>query len=409
MSKKELRDLTKLSDLELALLEKKYLDEEDRYRKAGLRMESTAGINAMIEQLKDLPGIRCSINDFDAHPLWLNTDNCTLDLATGETWEHRPDDLFTKVTTAGFNLAAECPVFTAFMERIVPDPDTRAFVQRAVGYCLSDLTGEQCMFFLYGLGRNGKSTFLNIIRKVLGDYAMTTAASTLMVKRQGDERRNDIAVLKGARMVTATEAEDGQHMAEAMIKEVTGGDPVTCRLLYAEFFTFTPSFKIWLAANHKPVVKGQDLGIWRRIHLVPFEQTIPVEEVDKDLPAKLEAELDGILAWAYRGWLQYREIGLAPSKEVVDGTAQYRLEMDPLAEFLTEACWSGQEGAGKSCLNGILYQAYYNWAKDNGVAHPMTQKKLSMQLKERGFVQKTAGDGSRWWLDIKNKVEPRAF
>jgi putative DNA primase/helicase len=408
VSRKE-RDLTRLSDDELLDLERQYLAEEDRYRKAGLRMESTAGINAMIEQLKDLPGIRCSIHDFDAHPLWLNTWTCTLNLGTGETWPHNPDDLFTKVTNAGFDLAAPCPAFMAFLEEVVPDPETRAFLARAIGYCLSDLTAEQCMFFLYGLGRNGKTTFLNIIRKMLGDYATTTAASTLMVKRHGDERRNDIAVLKGARMVTATEAEDGQHMAEALIKEVTGGDPVTCRLLYAELFTFSPTFKIWLAANHKPVIKGQDLGIWRRIHLIPFEQTIAADKVDKDLPAKLEQELDGILAWAYRGWLDYREIGLAPPREVVAGTAAYKLEMDPLADFLTEACWSGSAGAGMSCLNGALYSAYRDWARDNGVMHPMTHKKFSQQMKERDYKQKTAGDGSRWWQGIKNKAEPRVF
>lgn len=379
------------------------------YRRAGLRMESAAGIASMIECLKDLPGIRCSITHFDAHPYWLNTQTGTVDLETGEAWDHRASDLFTKVTGAGFEPSAFAPTWDAFLERVVPNADTRAFLQRSIGYCLSDSMAEQCMWFLYGLGRNGKSTFLNVIRKALGDYAMTTQASTLMVKRQGDERRNDIAVLKGARLVTATEAEDGQHLAEALIKEVTGEDPVTCRLLYAEYFTFAPTFKIWLAANHKPMVKGQDLAIWRRIHLVPFEQTIPANEVDRGLPAKLGAELDGILAWAYRGWLAYREVGLDPPREVTEATAAYRAEMDPLADFLEDACLTGKAALGAYSASSALYGAYREWATEAGINHPMTMKRLGKELRERGYEPKMDGHGRRGWLGIKPKREAKAF
>src|SRR5262249_50413091 len=161
-----------------------------------------------------------------------------------------------------------------------------------------------------GKGRNGKTTFINTLRSVLGDYAASTQASTLMVKQHGDDKRNDLAVLRGARLVSIIEAEEGQQMAEALLKQLTGEDPITVRLLYAEFFSFTPRFKILLAANHKPVIRGTDLAIWRRIHLVPFTQTIPPERVDSNLKEKLAAEGPGILNWAISGYKAWRAGGL---------------------------------------------------------------------------------------------------
>src|SRR5262249_46306965 len=209
--------------------------------------------------------------------------------------------------------------------------------------------------FLYGRGRNGKTTLLNAVRHVLGDYGASTKASTLMVKQHGDDKRNDIAVLRGARFVSATETEDGQRMAEALIKEMTGEDPVTARLLYAEYFTFHPTFKIFLAANHKPLISGVDLAIWRRIHLVPFEQTIPEDKVDGLLPAVLQAESSGILNWLIAGYRAYVKGGLQVPHAVRAATAAYRHESDPLADFLEDACVAEE---GLQCTAGGLFWTY---------------------------------------------------
>ena len=266
-------------------------------------------------------------------------------------------------------------------------------MQRSVGYSLTDLMDEQCLWFLYGKGRNGKTTLINTLRGVLGDYAAATKASTLMVKPHGDDKRNDVAVLRGARFVSATEAEDGQQMAEALIKEITGQDPITARLLYAEFFTFSPTFKIFLAANHKPMIRGTDLAIWRRIHLVPFTETIALDRVDPKLKQRLAAEAPGILNWAIAGYRNYREIGLKPPAAVLLATKEYQDEMDPLGDFLAEACFVDP---GASCTAAALFKAYTNWAQVNHVRFPVSQRRLGLQLQDNGFTPSRTMDRRGW-------------
>jgi putative DNA primase/helicase len=331
----------------------------------------------------------------------VNTPSGTLDLETGELHAHRFEDHLTKITNAAYDPAATCPRWEAFLEEVLPDPEVRAFMQRSAGYALTDMTHEQCLWFLYGKGRNGKSTFLNAIRGVVGEYGTSTKASTLMIKQHGDERRNDVAVLRGARFVSATEAEDGQRMAESLIKEVTGEDPVTARMLYAEFFTFRPTFKIFLAANHKPIIHGTDLAIWRRIHLVPFTETISADRIDPRLPELLAAEASGILNWAIEGYRAWRAGGLQPPKAVTDATAEYRAEMDPLADFLEDACFVG----AVECTAAALYTRYEQWAREHGIRFPLKARSLGLELQERGFKPVRIGaDSARGWRGIRPKV-----
>jgi len=362
-------------------------------RDGATRLENRDGAYAAIELLKAEPAIRVSLDVIDAHPLWLNTPSGTLDLETGEVHEHRFSDYVTRVTGAAYDPTATCPRWEAFLEEVVPDIEVRLFLQRSVGYALTDLTKEQCLWFLYGLGRNGKTTFINAVRSVLGDYAAATKASTLMLKAHGDDKRNDIAVLRGARFVSATEAEDGQQLAEALIKEVTGGDPVTARLMYAEFFTFRPTFKIWLAANHKPVIRGTDLGIWRRIHLVPFEVTVAEDKVDRELPDALAAEASGILNWAINGYRQWQTVGLLPPKAVEAATAAYREESDPLRDFFDECTI---KGATQTAVASELFASYQAWAVANGIKKPLTKQMLGRELTARGFrSERGTRDGDR--------------
>jgi putative DNA primase/helicase len=370
----------------------------DRRRVGAMRLESRDGCYAAIELAKAEPRVHVDLKQIDAHPTWLNTPTGTLDLLTGDVWEHRFEDYLTRVTAAAYDPLARCPRWEAFLTDVIPSPEVRSFMQRSVGLTLTDISSEQCLWFLYGLGRNGKTTFLNAIRSVLGDYAAAVPASTLMVKAHGDDKRNDVARLRGARFVAANEAEDGQQMVEALIKQLTGEDPITVRFLYAEFFEFKPTFKIFLAANHKPAIRGQDVAMWRRIHVVPFTETIPLNKVDKSLPAALAAEASGILNWAIAGFKAWQDGGLQPPAEVTQATEEYKDESDPLGEFFDEHTVKDSK---RSVLASALYKEYLAWAQSDGIRLPMTQQMLGRQLLARGFKagrqRQSEGKGRCWY------------
>jgi putative DNA primase/helicase len=239
---------------------------------------------------------RCSVRseDFDADPWKLNCKTGIVDLEKGELLPHHPEALMRRLAPVDFDPNAECPTFLAFLEHIFEgDEELIGFLQRAIGYSLTGLTSEQCLFVLVGNGANGKSTLIHVIQDLLGDYAQQTPMDMLMTNRSGNIP-NDIARLEGTRFVAATEAEAGQRLAEAKIKQLTGGDRIAARFLNAEFFEFPPQFKLWLATNKLPEVKGTDDGIWRRFRVIPFNVTIPEAERDQGLREKLKAELPGI-------------------------------------------------------------------------------------------------------------------
>ena len=282
-----------------------------------------------------------------------------------------------------------------------------AFLQTAVGYSLTGLSSEQCLFLLHGNGANGKSTFVNTIRVLLGDYSKQTPVETLMVKRAGGAS-NDLARLRGVRFVSAVEAEAGQRMAESLVKQLTGGDAVAARFLYGEFFEFVPQFKLWLATNHRPEIQGMDEAIWRRIHLIPFEVTIPVVERDPKLGDKLCEGLVGILAWAVRGCLEWQRIGLCPPERVTAATQAYREESNPIKLFLDECC---QIGSGKSVLVKLLYEAYEHWSLQN-LVEAVSKSAFSTALSTMGYASDRTGHGGnreRLGLALKDNVEAELF
>jgi putative DNA primase/helicase len=205
------------------------------------------------------------------------------------------------------------------------------------GYSLTGDTREQVLPLCFGVGANGKTTLLGLFQEMLGDYATATSTSLLMVKRN-ESIACDLAVLKGMRFVTASEVEDGQRFAESKVKELTGGDLITARHLYGDPFTFKPNFKIWLCVNHKPTIRGTDMGIWRRVHLIPFAVVIPKERQDKNLPLKLRQELPGLLTWAVAGCLEWQKNGLGVPGAVEQATKGYKEEMDVLVQFIAERC-----------------------------------------------------------------------
>jgi putative DNA primase/helicase len=332
----------------------------------------------------------------------LNCSNGVVDLKTGELMPHNRDFLMTKNTHIEYQSHSDCPTWIGFLESIMKDDegnikqDLIEFLQKAIGYTLTGDTSEQVAFFLWGTGRNGKSTFINIVKEILGDYGKQTNSDTFTSKMNDNGINNDVARLHGARFVSAVESEDGQKLSESLIKQLTGGEPITARFLRKEFFEFIPEFKIFFTTNHKPIVKGDDEGIWRRIRLIPFTHTIPKENVDKQLPEKLRKELPGILKWAVDGCIKWQQEGLGEPEEIKAATDEYKEEMDLLSNFLDECCVSIPDA--KVAVNDI-HKVYMKWAEENG-EYPMKQRAFSSRLQLRGFSKRKSTGNRTFFFGI---------
>lgn len=380
--------------------------EQDPERRAELarwaqESERSARIAAMCVQARSAPRLAVHAGDLDANPYLLNVRNGTIDLRNGLLGPHRREELHTRLSPVHYNPDATCPTWLAFLDRIMDGrADLIAFLQRAVGYALTGLTGEQVMFMLYGTGANGKSTFLETLRAMLGDYTAQTSFDTFLVHDR-DSIRNDLARLAGVRLVSANEVEAGKRLSEVTIKQLTGGDRVTARFLHREFFEFEPTFKLFLSMNDKPRIMGTDEGIWRRIRLVPFIVTIPEAERDRQLAARLRVESPGILAWAVQGCLEWQQRGLAAPEDVQEATRAYREEMDALAGFLGECCVIGPRYRASAA---DLYEAYKTYAERNG-DDVMKQRWFGLRLGERGFEnRRDSVSGRIFWHGIGVKT-----
>jgi len=348
------------------------------------KSQGKARIDAMVSLAQSEPEMVARTSDFDNDPWLLNVQNGVLDLRTGELKPHDPGFKITKLAGASYFPDAKCPTWLNFLEKIFRgDQSLIAFLQRAAGYSLTGSTREQALFFLFGTGANGKSTFNGALQDMLGDYAMKSRAETLMVKRF-DSIPEEIAQLVGVRFMLASELVEGQRLNESLVKDLTGGDKLRARLLHRNSFEFYPEAKCWLYGNHKPVIRGTDNGIWRRVNLIPFEVTIPEGERDPKLPEKLRQELDGILTWCVQGCLKWQETGLQPPEKVQAATAEFRVEQDILAAFLDECCIINSLA---TVTAGALYEAYDKWSKSSGLV-PKSKIAFSRQMEERGFTTK---------------------
>ncbi|WP_084031756.1 phage/plasmid primase, P4 family [Anaerobacillus arseniciselenatis] len=369
-------------------------EEENRRQKlikwAQSSEKSSVLLNSIDRSKAMLPVLRSELN---RDIFKFNCSNGVIDLKTGQLLPHNRGDMLTNYTNIEYNETSECPTWLAFLESIMKDEngnvkhDLIEFLQRAIGYTLTGDTREQCVFFLWGGGRNGKSTFINTIKEILGDYGKQTNADTFTSKNNEGGINNDIARLNDARFVSAVESEEGQRLSEALIKQLTGGEPITARFLRKEFFEFIPEFKIFFTTNHKPIVKNNDEGIWRRIKLIPFSVTIPKEEIDTQLPQKLKDELPGILRWAVEGCLKWQQEGLGEPAEVKQATQGYKEEMDILGEFLNDHCVI--RATARVAVKD-LYEKYKEWCKETG-EYETTQRKFNRRLEERGFIKKRSG------------------
>jgi putative DNA primase/helicase len=335
--------------------------------------------------------IATRFEEFDRDPWLMGTENGVLDLRTGDLRPGRPSDMLTKSVGYAFDQSARCPRWLRFLDEVFGgDTDLIGFVQRSVGYSLTGDTREQCLFLCHGKGANGKSTMLGTLRAVLGDYSANTPFSTFEVgDRSGNT--NDLAALAGTRLVTAAETSEARRLNEARVKAVTGGDPVTARFLYTEFFEYVPTYKIWLSMNALPTVAGVDEGIWRRLRLIPFRVSFKGRE-DRTLEATLRAEAPGILAWAVDGCLQWQAMGdLGAPSAVLDATEAYRAESDVIGRFLEDRTASDPDPR-HGVRASDLYSAYSRWCLVMG-EKAETATTFGRRLGDLGFEKKRAGAG----------------
>lgn len=368
-------------------------DEIARHAK---QSSSARAVSAMIKLARSDERIGVRQADLDIDPLLFNCGNGTLDLRAWTFREHRSRDLVTKLSPFAYDDTADSPTWKQFVLQAMGGNTALAeFLQRAVGYSLTGDVREQCLFFLYGLGANGKSTFVETVRCLLGDYAMHVDSSSFL-RQHGEAIRTDIARIAGARFISAAEIGPGREMDEVLVKQLTGGGRITARHLYSAPFEFDPIAKIWIEANHKPVIRGVDNAIWRRIHLIPFSVTIPPAERDRQLPERLRGELPGIFNWALDGYHWWQQEGLAPPPQVLAATAEYRQEMDLIADFLSDCC---VVDSASTVWKSDLYGAYVRWSEEHRAA-AISQKTFGKSLTDRGHREARIASG-RYWIGIR--------
>lgn len=339
-------------------------------------------LQSMIAMASTERSIVLRMDNLDADDFLLGVQNGTVDLRDGSFHESRREEYLTQRSLAYYDKDARCPVFQAFLHRVTGgDIEFQNYLQRLIGYVLTGSTAEHCFGFLYGHGANGKSTFLEVIMRLCGSYATQTQPETWMARR-GDGASSDIARLVGKRLVVSNEVREGAQLEENLVKQMVAGDVVTARYLYQEHFEFRPKLKLLMAGNHQPIIKGDDEGIWRRVHLIPFTETIPEPERDKHLGAKLAAELSGILNWAIEGCLIWRREGLNPPSAITNATKVYRDDMDLFANWIDEECIvsPGAKGASRH----QLYASYQRWCASGGIK-PLSQPAFGRKLAGRGF------------------------
>lgn len=383
-------EIKKLADEICEDLKKEAVLEQDEDKQKALfkfanKTASHANKEAMIKECQHLYDIPASPDDFDAYSDYFNCQNGIVNLRNGELIPHDANFMMTKISFAEYDVAHKKPkMWLKFLDDVTNNnKELQDYIQRCIGYSMSGSTQEQCVYFLYGMGNNGKSTFLDTLADLFGGYSANTQPETLMIhsKLGGTGANSDIARLKSARFVTSEEPTEGVRLNEGLIKQLTGGSKITCRFLYGDEFEYTPEFKLWVATNHKPVIRGTDFGIWRRIKLIPFEVNIPDSKIDKNMKYKLRKEFPQILAWAVEGCLKWQADGIKEPACVTEATQEYKQEMDLIAGFV-EQCLVIDYDSTEKIMASDLFSLYSKWAKQNN-EWEMSSKKFFMEAKKR--------------------------
>lgn len=386
-------------------------EDEEKVKKDFIKHIKSArmskGKNAMLKESEHLLPIQP--DDFDNDLFLFNVQNGYIDLKTSTLHEHSRDKYFTKISPVEYTDKIDCPLWLDFLDTIFDgNNELIEYMQRAVGYSLCGSTQEQMMFILFGNGRNGKSVFLDIITDLFGNYATNIQPQTIMVKSSTGSASSDIARLHGARFVTTAEASDGVRLDEGLIKQLTGGDKVTASFKFENEFDFEPRFKLWMSTNYKPIIRGTDEGIWRRLAIVPFSVYIPKEKVDPHLKSKLKRELKGILQWAVEGFSKWQKDGLKEPKIVEQQRDSYRTEMDAVENFINDCCIRDSQKRSKA---KPLFSAYREWAIENN-QYQMSSTKFGREMGKK--FEKMKSDGTNVYLGIalkpfETRVEPQTF
>jgi putative DNA primase/helicase len=335
-------------------------------------------------------------DQLDTDPWLLNCRNGMLDLKQGKLLPHDPKKFLSNLCDVEFDPEAKCPAWINFTREITSgNEELTQYLQRLVGYCLTGETVEQAMFIFQGSGLNGKSTFLETIKFVMSDYAAKAQAESFL-KKKNERINNDIAGLAGKRLAIASEVAKGRSLDESLVKELTGGDSITARKLYAEHFTYKPQFKILLGLNDAPDIEGRDNGIWRRIHLIKFDHIVPKDKVDKFLMSKLQKEAPGILAWAIKGCLDWQRDGLAEPEYVRTATQKYREDNDPIELYLNENTEDGSRKNPEYWTEfSEIYEGFKNFSKANG-HYEISKKAFGREMAQHGYYS------TPQWIDKKN-------
>ncbi|MFB7114085.1 phage/plasmid primase, P4 family [Streptomyces sp. NPDC056291] len=382
---------------------------DDGARKLALKALTNRAIEDVIKVLPSVPGVPASAGDFDADPELLSVKNGTVNLRTGALRPHSPADMITRRLDVAYRPEAEAPRWEQFLSEVFPvHPEMPAFMRRLVGYGVTGSTAEQIFVFMHGQGANGKSVFLDALIHVFRGVTKSTEISTFETKVSVGQASPELAALRGARLVTASETERYSRLAEALVKQLTGGDPVTCRPLYGHPFTYVPQFLLMIAGNYKPAILSQDTGIWRRVKLVPFEATFRGAKADRSLPAKLRDEAEGILNWAVRGAVEWHTSGLQEPASVQSATQDYRESEDRLSEYIETRC---VRESGARVAPMAIRRDYKEWADDAGLSRKevLSGWALSVELEARHFTKDKRGgkwgfNGLRLMTDEERQI-----
>lgn len=367
--------------------------DEDLFKVAH-RLATAKGTTAILDVLRSDPRVRVRPEEFDADRWLLNCWNGTVDLRTGDLRPHRPEDLITRVCPTNFDVAAfdaasfngdhtaTAPRFHRFLAEVQPDADVRAYLQRLFGYAAVGVVQEHILGVLWGSGANGKSVLVDVVRRVLGDYAKPGPASLIVTNGHHTPHPTDVASLVGSRLVVVHETARGATFDASKVKLLTGGDALTARHMREDFFTFEPTHTLLMLSNYKPSADASDPALWRRVHLVSFGVVVPEDRRDRELADRIVAsEASGVLAWIVRGALEWRRIGLSVPAIVREQTEAYRASEDVVAAFLADRCVVLPAARVKA---GLLYDAFKSWAESQSV-RAMSGRDFAAEVIGRGF------------------------
>jgi putative DNA primase/helicase len=370
--------------------------QRDRLLSDVKRCESAGGITGVLDIARHMRPMSASVEEIDAQPHLFNARNGTLNLDDGQLQPHTPEDMLTKCAGADIDLDARSVVWENFLATVLPDDDVRYYLQRVMGVAMLGKVREHILPILTGTGGNGKSVFVDAAMEAFGSYGLTVDPQLIMQTRHA-RHGTFMADLQGARLVVTSETNEGEKLAAATVKRLTGGDRIRANRMRENPFEFAPSHTLAFVTNHKPSVSADDSAIWRRLTVVPFDIVIPREQQDQQLPEKIRAHLTAVLSWCFQGWLDYQAHGLKPPAAVQARTDEYRGESDPIGQFIGEECATDSPMLKVKAKE--LFDAWAMWAMRSG-HQPITQHEFGRRIAARGFDRKRGTGGPYQYVGI---------